>query len=75
MNNVLEVVSNNVRNYRESKGLTQQELADLASLHRNYITSVEKGDRNLTVATLSKIASALNIDIHRLFDEEIQQQL
>lgn len=75
MENVLEIVSKNVRTYRESKGLTQQELAELSGLHRNYIVSVEKGDRNLTVVTLTKIANALNVEIQRLFDEEVQQEL
>lgn len=68
-------ISKNVRAYRESKALTQQALAELSGLHRNYIVSVEKGDRNLTVITLSKIANALDIDIKRLFDEEVQQEL
>lgn len=72
---MLKIVSKNVRTYRESKGLTQQELAELSELHRNYIVSVEKGDRNLTVITLAKIAKALNIEIQRLFDEEVQQEL
>lgn len=72
---VLDVISQNVKRYRESKAMTQQELADAAGLHRNYILSVEKGDRNLTVSTLDKIAKALNVDIQRFFDEEVQQEL
>lgn len=75
MEDILERISKNVKIYRESKGLTQQELAELSGLHRNYIASVEKGDRNLTVITLTRIANALNIEIQRLFDEEVQQEL
>ena len=75
MSDVLKVVGNNVKNYRESKGLTQAELADEAELHRNYIATVEKGERNLSILSLQKIADALKLDIQRLFDEEIQQEL
>ena len=72
MPKLLITISENVRRYRESKGLTQQELADLANLHRNYILSIEKGDRNLSILTLEKIAKALNIEPRKLFDEKIQ---
>lgn len=75
MSDVLKVVGNNIKTYRESKGLTQVELADLSELHRNYIVTVEKGERNLSILSLQKIADALKIDIQRLFDEEIQQEL
>jgi XRE family transcriptional regulator, regulator of sulfur utilization len=75
MSDVLKVVGNNIKTYRESKGLTQVELADLSELHRNYIVAVEKGERNLSILSLQKIADALKIDIQRLFDEEIQQEL
>ena len=66
------IIAKNVRSYRESKGLTQQELADLADLHRNYILEVEKGSRNLTVITLEKIAQALSIKPERLLADEQQ---
>lgn len=68
MADILSVIAKNVRTYRESKGLTQQELADIAKLHRNYILDIEKGERNLTVITLEKIAAALSINIERLLD-------
>jgi transcriptional regulator with XRE-family HTH domain len=71
MPKVLFLISENLRKYRESKGLTQLELAELAGLHRNYIASIEKGDRNLSILTLEKIARALNIDMRKLFDETI----
>jgi transcriptional regulator with XRE-family HTH domain len=70
MADLLNIVAKNVRIYRESKGLTQQELADLADLHRNYILEVEKGSRNLTIITLEKIAQALNIQPERLLTNE-----
>lgn len=44
---------------RQEAGLTQEELAHRADLHRTYIGSLERGDRNPTVTTLLKIAKAL----------------
>lgn len=71
---ILATISENVRKYRESKGLTQVELADLADLHRNYILSVEKGERNISILTLDRIAKALNVEIQRLLDETTKQE-
>ena len=45
---------------RQSTGLTQEELADLAGLHRTYIGGIERGERNLTLENILKISAALN---------------
>lgn len=50
-----------VRQAREKKGISQDVLADLADLHRTYIGSVERGERNLTLKNISAIAAALNM--------------
>lgn len=63
---VLDTISRNVKQYRESKAMTQQELADVAGLHRNYILSVEKGDRNLTVSTLDEHSSGFTREKRRI---------
>lgn len=44
---------------RMSLGLSQQELADQASVHRTYISDIERGARNLTITTLTRISLAL----------------
>lgn len=59
-------VGGNIKKYREIKSITQQELADICGLHRNYISSVERGRRNISLLSLQKIASGLNIDILKL---------
>ncbi len=52
-------VGANIRKYRERKGLTQEELAFEADLHRAYIGQIERGEKNIGVQNLEKIAKAL----------------
>lgn len=54
-------VGNNVRKYRQERALSQEELAFKSGLDRTYISGVERGRRNPTVAVLKKIADALGI--------------
>lgn len=59
-----------VREQRIALGLTQQELADLAELHRSYIGEVELGRRNVTLKTAARIARALQVDITILLEQD-----
>ena len=56
-----------VRTQRNRKKLTQEELAHLCSLDRTYIGSVERGERNVSLLNIHKIAFALEINIKELF--------
>lgn len=56
------LVGRNVRRLRASAGLSQESLASLAGLHRTYLSSIERGERNLTVANIYRIAAALGVD-------------
>ncbi|HHY0380113.1 helix-turn-helix domain-containing protein [Vibrio ostreicida] len=56
-----------VRKLRNKKNLTQEELASLCDLDRTYIGSVERGERNVSLINIHKIASALNIEVKELF--------
>jgi transcriptional regulator with XRE-family HTH domain len=47
--------------------MSQQELADLAGVHRTYVSDIERGARNLTVTTVSRLAYSLDITPSRLF--------
>ena len=51
----------NLRRAREALGVSQEELADLAGIHRTYISGVERGVRNPTIMVLDKIAKALKV--------------
>lgn len=61
------MLGDQIRRARASKGLTQEELAEQAELHRTYISSVERGERNVSVNNLSRICSALSIKVSALF--------
>ena len=53
------LVGKRVRELRNSIGISQEELADLADLDRTYITSVECGKRNISIVNIEKLANAL----------------
>jgi transcriptional regulator with XRE-family HTH domain len=55
-----------LRKYREKKGLSQEQLADAANLHRTYIGLVERGETNVTLRTLEKIAKVLGVAMRDL---------
>ena len=56
---------------RVRKGLSQEELAELAGLHRTYIGMVERAERNITVINLVQIAKALEVSLDKLFDNSL----
>lgn len=58
----------NLRKVRKELGYSQEELADLAGLHRTYVGSVERGERNISIDNMECLANALNrplIDLMR----------
>jgi transcriptional regulator with XRE-family HTH domain len=56
-----EIVGINLREIREERGLSQEDFAEVCGLHRNYLSSIERGERNITLDTLSQIAAAINV--------------
>jgi transcriptional regulator with XRE-family HTH domain len=66
---IINIVSNNIRSIRQKKGISQEALAELCGLHRTYIGSVERGERNLSLINLEKIAIALDTDAFVLLKE------
>ncbi|MEO8000860.1 MAG: helix-turn-helix transcriptional regulator [Arenimonas sp.] len=59
-------LSENVRAYRKRYGYSQEELADRCNLHRTYIGSVEREERNVTLSTLEVLAKALGVSVAQL---------
>ena len=55
-----------IRKTRLAKGVSQEELAFLAEVDRSYLGRVERGDNNVAILTLAKIAKALGISVERL---------
>jgi transcriptional regulator with XRE-family HTH domain len=56
----------NMRRIRLEKKLTQEQVAERAELHPNYISSVERAERNLTIGSIEKIAKALGVAMPEL---------
>lgn len=65
---ILERIGLNITIIRERRGLTQEKLVALADLHKTYIGQIERGEKNIGLRNLEKIAKALNISICALFD-------
>ena len=60
------VLAANMRARREQLGISQEQLAELASLHRTYISSVERCQRNIGIDGIERIARALSLPISTL---------
>ena len=58
-----QVLANNIRSYRRKEKLSQEELAAKCNLHRTYVGSVERGERNVTLSTLEAFSSALGVSV------------
>jgi transcriptional regulator with XRE-family HTH domain len=70
----LEIVGKTIRQLREAIGISQEELAFRASLHRTYIGGVERGERNLGVENLIRIARALDVSPTALLEKVPKQE-
>ena len=66
---LVETLAKNLRAKRRGLGLSQEELADTCGLHRTYVGSVERCERNVTLSTLEALSNALNISIAELLKE------
>jgi len=67
------VFGRRVRELRLAQKLSQEELAERADLHRNYIGGIERGERNVGLLNVGKLASALELSIAELFGPFIQR--
>jgi len=57
----LKTLGNRIRAERERKGISQERLAELATVHRTYIGGIERGERNVAFLNILKIARALSV--------------
>ncbi len=66
----LRSLGNRLRERRVTRGLTQAQLAEHCDLHRTFIGSVERGERNVSILNLRHIAKVLRVPLRELFVEE-----
>lgn len=69
MSEISKIIGQRIRNYRTQQGLSQERLAEMAGCHPTYIGQLERGEKNATLESIEKIASALNISLAQLFEK------
>lgn len=57
-----QAVGRNLRAYRAAKGLSQEAFADVLGFHRTYMGGIERGERNLTLKSVERIAEHIDVD-------------
>jgi len=62
------VFGERIRTLRQSRGLSQERLADLAGVHRTYLSSLERGERNVSLDNIYALAEALGVSPADLFE-------
>lgn len=68
MSDILKLVGEKIRLIRKEKGLTQEDLAEMADLQHSYIGGVERGERNISLLTLEKITNGLDVSPSLVFN-------
>lgn len=58
-----------IRKFRTNKGISQEKFANMCNLHRTYISDIERGQRNVSLENIDKMAIALSINISDIFKE------
>lgn len=67
MTNSTEIVSKNIKFYRDVSSYTQEELSELSSITPKYLSEIERGIKVPSIGCLEKIANALNIEMYQIF--------
>jgi transcriptional regulator with XRE-family HTH domain len=62
MGSLISIFAKNLRRIRLERGFSQEELAHRANLHRTYVGAVERGERNISIGNIEKLALALGVD-------------
>lgn len=70
MKSINQIFGLQVRRYRKKKGISQEELASISGLHRTYIGSVERGERNVSLKNVEIIAVSLGVVVMDLLEDK-----
>lgn len=65
-----DTLARNLRLLRGERGLSQEALADLAGLHRTYVGSIERSERNVSLDNIHRLAACLDVTVARLLTEQ-----
>ena len=68
-----QTIGKNLRRHREGLGLSQEQFAELLGVHRTYMGAVERGERNMTLQTVERLAEQLHLDVLSLMEEPLSQ--
>ncbi|WP_138494515.1 helix-turn-helix domain-containing protein [Paenibacillus pinistramenti] len=74
MADIRSLVGSKIRDCRKAKGLSQDQLAELCGFHYSYIGGVERGERNISLENLAKIAAALELEPKVFFEFDVPFQ-
>jgi transcriptional regulator with XRE-family HTH domain len=66
------LIARNLKGLRKAHELTQEELAERADLHVNYIGGIERGERNVSIDNIQKLAQAFGITMSELLSESLE---
>ena len=69
MSDVLERFGKRLREVRERVGVSQEKLAEMSGLHRTYVSSVERGKRNISLLNIERLAGALEVPMAELMPD------
>ena len=68
-NEILVKFGHKIRDLRKKAGLSQEDLAEKADVHRTYIGMIERAEKNITLINIEKMAKALDLDIKDIFQD------
>ena len=63
---LLKKFGDRVQSLRNQAGISQEKLAEMAEMHRTYISGIERGERNVSLINIMRLASALNVSVSKL---------
>lgn len=64
---IIKVFGTNVKKYRLKNGFSQEKLAEIAGLHRTYISDIERFQRSIALENIQRISNALGVEVFKLF--------